>query len=876
MVTNYYRYWAKTDKVDKTRCHLVPYHLLDVASVTQCFLSRDITLKRLFDVFGIPPKLALKIIPFFAALHDLGKYLWQFQKKSLPLAQHLNPKQIYSPKGEIHTDGSLVLLLSLFRIQSEPLALQSQKQILLNAFAGHHGTPVWEAVTFETQAWVDAQTLADVTALFHDLQELFQVSDQELDSWWGLACPQAESLSFILNGLVTVADWFGSDSEVFTLCDDIVPLPQYYTEKALPRANTVLDGTLICTPKLAEVEARDLFPFEAFTPLQEWALTVPIHPAGGLYILEDSTGSGKTEAGILLAHRILKGGYAGGLFFALPTMASSNAILNRLQKLPEQIFASPSSFVLNHSGSYSYRQALARDGTQRMPLRETLSSSGNAWLTQASKRALLANIGVGTVDQALMAGIKTKHAALRGLSLFRNVLIVDEVHSYDPYMIEILKNLLTYQYRTQSHVILMSATLSRQISSMLERTYTPTPKRGKTIFAAPKVPATPEKELPAFPLATCVSPSGVQRTPCQDGKRKTVRVTTTTNHLAPIQACLQAYKEGKAVCYIRNTVAAATEAYKVVKRRCPGARVILFHSRFTVKRRQEIEALLERRFGKGSRPEDRNVILVATQVVESSLDLDFDFMASDLTFIDLLIQRMGRLHRHKRDYRTGDAHFMLLIPDPNNVTETWMRDFFDHFEELIYRNHGQLWLTAKWFLENNQFNTPEHNRSAIEAVYRVEYLEDVPAALQKVSLKAEGSDAGDASQASLITIPYRQGYAGQWRDDEPKTTRIGIVTKPLRLVKKGGGGLVPLYEDNWENSVVTVPQSTSLDLVDQSLKQLQDRMLQDEFDAKIKYRPAPLPLTEWNGVWQVTVLVRDEPVLLTYDEEFGFRAQKRC
>jgi len=265
-------------------------------------------------------------------------------------------------------------------------------------------------------------------------------------------------------------------------------------------------------------------------------------------------------------------------------------------------------------------------------------------------------------------------------------------------------------------------------------------------------------------------------------------------------------------------------AFERWRERLGGERVQLFHARFTVADRHAIEQDVLRRFGKESSPGERaGRLLIATQVVEQSLDLDFDTLVSDLAPIDLLVQRAGRLRRHQRS-ASGErvagpderGEPVLHVFSPAALPEagaTWFSSFLPGAAR-VYEDHGRLWAGARWLEQHGRLRVPEDLREVIEAVYApVDDLE-VPAALAEISRKAEGKARADSSTAGLNRISFRLGYepsgmVSSWRDDVLTPTRLGDPTVTLRLGRLEGSEVVPLHEGRhgWQLSEVQVRQS---------------------------------------------------------------------
>ena len=218
------------------------------------------------------------------------------------------------------------------------------------------------------------------------------------------------------------------------------------------------------------------------SPMQEWARNVELPAGPALFMIEDETGSGKTEAALMLAHRLFASGAADGLYVALPTMATANAMFDRLASAYRRLFTADAepSIALAHCARdmhAGFRTAMSRGGRNERPNSDsgasdgasetTVSAACAAWIADDRRRTFLADAGAGTIDQALLSVLPSRHQSLRFLGLMRRVLILDEVHAYDAYMRREMERLLEFQAGLGGSAILLSATLPRSVRERL-------------------------------------------------------------------------------------------------------------------------------------------------------------------------------------------------------------------------------------------------------------------------------------------------------------------------------------------------------------------------------------------------------------------------
>ena len=499
----------------------------------------------------------------------------------------------------------------------------------------------------------------------------------------------------------------------------------------------------------------------------------------------------------MLAHRLMCASRADGLFFALPTMATANAMYARLENAYRRLFAlgSTPSLVLSH-GRRSLHEGFTAsilDGAAdpqrdaREPAEQPAGAQCAAWIADDRRKAFLAEIGAGTIDQAIMAVLPTRHAPLRLLGLSRRVLIVDEAHAYDAYMTKELHGLLAFQAALGGSAIVLSATLTAKQRGELQ-----------AAFLGGLGAEAPTDEATEYPLTTAVSRAGVSAEACPmaPGLSRWVAVERLANRGSAIAAIVAAARAGAAVAWVRNAVDDAIEVAQELRE--AGVDAMVFHARFAMGDRQDIERTVLGWFGRDSRPQERKGrVLVATQVVEQSLDLDFDLMVTDLAPADLVIQRAGRLWRHQRGERpVPGPRLLLLAPEPiDDPTRAWLGAELRR-TGFVYPDHALLWRSARALLRQGGIETPGGIRALVEAAYDRDAPGAVPAGLAPAANRAEGAElaaAGIAFQNLLkIEEPYER-RAGLWEPDVRTPTRLGDAQIVFRLARDEDGVAVPWY-----------------------------------------------------------------------------------
>jgi CRISPR-associated endonuclease/helicase Cas3 len=456
-----------------------------------------------------------------------------------------------------------------------------------------------------------------------------------------------------------------------------------------------------------------------FTPRSMQTLVDRLPLESGLTIVEAPTGSGKTEAALAYAWRLINAGLADSIVFALPTQATANAMLERIERLSTLLFDEHPNVLLAH-GSARFNKAFAAlkhaalDGYEK----EDGWVQCSEWLAESRKRVFLGQIGVCTVDQALISVLPVRHRFVRGFGLGRGILIVDEVHAYDAYMYGLLEEVLRKQHESEGSAILLSATLPE--------------RRRRQLCAAWGAELEQQEDNTPYPLTTwtaggATTPFELESDQLPDDitvKVEPIRFPEMMPDEAMLSRVVAAAEAGAQVAIVCNLVNTAQGLTRTL-RAMTALPVDLFHARYCYCHRREKELDVIERFGpKGKRKTGR--VLVATQVVEQSLDVDFDWLITQLCPVDLLFQRMGRLHRHVRPSRPPGfetPRCTVLLPEGD--------DYGLH--GLIYANTRVLWRTAIKLLSapGGKIVFPDAYRTWIEPVYTEKAWGDEPEAVEK-------------------------------------------------------------------------------------------------------------------------------------------------
>ena len=469
----------------------------------------------------------------------------------------------------------------------------------------------------------------------------------------------------------------------------------------------------------------------------------------------------------------------GGLYFALPTAATSEQLFQRLATFFGQGHAGEGTagLALVHGQaelSGEVARLTRRDGAAAEELTEPVVI--DSWLLPR-KRALLAPFAVGTVDQAMLAALRVRHGSLRQLGLAGKVVVIDEVHAYDAFMNVIIERLLAWLAELGVSVILLSATLPEATRHRL--------------LAAYGVGDGGQDGEGAYPLITLAAPGEHVRhlTPRASDPGREVALTLVPAAAAgsALVDALEAAEGGAAVGWVCDTVAAAQETYRHARAMLASmpderrTQLVLYHARLLAGQRRQIETLVEQLVGKAAARE-RGCLVVATQVVEQSLDIDFDLLVSELAPVDLLIQRIGRLHRHKRKRpaHVGRPECRILLPARLGGAESasameWVYDSF-----LLIK-------TCDVLFERPRIAVPGDVRALVESVYD----DALPAAASLARLGVSVEAAIAARQAMHTAREVAEGAARMYVLGPPEPARFSA-----------GERLVPLFDDVADDEVL--------------------------------------------------------------------------
>lgn len=900
-------YWGKAmpGELSSSPWHPVAYHGLDVAAAGDALLAtRPRLLKAIANTAELSPDTARSWLLIGLAMHDIGKYADCFQIKVEHLWHHQASWGGRNPDLDLgHGRHGAALWLSLkhrymSRMNANHMGAAAEIDnfsIWFDAICGHHGRPITttppDEASIQLKSRICDEALADAAAFAAACFDLFMPTTSREP-------PSLEhgvrQMSWLVAGVAMMSDWLGSNQTWFQYVEPQYSVPQYWPIAQARARNAIRESGLLASPPSRAYSLADALGVANPTPspLQAWASNAADISGQSLVVIEDLTGAGKTEAGLITANRLMHVGAAEGLYWALPTMATADALYRRLAESYGRLFEKPAdaSLVLAHGArdfNEIFKKSIKLDqpgASEALPTRPrhdddvTATAACTRWLADDRRKTFLADIGVGTIDQAVLAILPSKHQAMRLVGLSRRVLVIDEIHSLDAYQNALTEALLMFQAALGGSAILISATLTNAARQRLAAAFAKGAGWNRRL----------KLDVDAFPCASVIDASGVHSTPidARHGTRRDLSVVRLPDPVAALDVLRQAHERKQGAIWIRNTVQDALDAYREVTAALPDAKVDLFHARFALGDRLDIEQRVLSSFGKNSEADTWHRIVVSTQVCEQSIDADWDVMITDLAPIDLIIQRAGRLHRHSHRPSRPAPVLYVVSPEPaSDAKADWYKTAFPR-GAFVYPHHERLWLTMRVLLDAPGLPLASQNpRSLIERVYASDQF---PADLDSAAVKAEGAAMGDRSIGRMNALNLTTGYihqAGAWASDTRTPTRLGDPTRTLRLAQWDGQRLIPwrAIRDGdlrraWRLSEVSV-LAIRVDRLPPLAPDLQ-RAVEAEVAAwPERYDPPMLvPLTDLgDGDWTADVVARDNraerdvPMILRYSERLGLR-----
>lgn len=682
-------FWAKTSQKERPGVHPVICHLLDVGNSCREVLTRYVNKKLMRYLMNaidlrVNGRKATKeefiaFLCFLSAAHDIGKISPSFQRKISGQLEDLYRKlSIYryldTADGFHYHAGLSVNILQRYFDKTELAEGTDGLMNILIALSAHHGIPsTYQAKKaakslgwyYRGKEWIETEWNEQQDLALDFLADHFGLSGNHYE----IKNPTRykQSAFVLLAGVFVIADWIGSSEHFKSIADDQGNRPvgfsiSQYAKDVIQMAKNAADAIDIDNNADLIIKDKDEIDLSEFIPGgTPYKSQVEIIEASkkmvGSYlaIIEDQTGGGKSEATFKLQHdAIIHNGHSGG-YWGMPTCGLATAMLDRYQrdiesKYPDakrhlHLIHSQSMFDDDYKNLKGNFEDYDDDGEKRRRVKDDSKAYAKQWYA-SGRRRMLATFGIGTIDQALLCVIQSKFNFLRLLGLSNKVIVFDEIHAYDFFSTTLIEHCIQWLSASGCTVILLSATL-------------PSHKRAKLCAAFRGSGDIDGIETCDYPRATFVNKwksDGIVTQPLTSSYRRTYRITASNEADTIDYIVKNVQKHGGCVGFICNRVRQANGIYAEFKRALanhPKVELYLHHARFDGPIRAKKEQLLLKKFGKeGIRNLDSNdkdaikrpkaAIVVGTQLLEQSLDIDFDFMATTLSPIDLVVQRIGR------------------------------------------------------------------------------------------------------------------------------------------------------------------------------------------------------------------------------------------
>ena len=661
---------------------------------------------------------------------------------------------------------------------------------LLHASISHHGRPVkseghgnqWEPVQHAGQVLYDpAQAIGAISAEMQaQYPQAFTNDAPEL--------PDAPAFAHLFAGLVQLADWLGSDTRPgffpYTQSGEV----RSKTAPALAQQALAAIGLEVGNVELRQQRTRADFAqvFNVPVPRPMQAAMAADH-LGSVVVLEAETGSGKTEAALWRFLHLWRTGQVDALYFALPTRVAATQLYERVLDFVQRTWNAAPPVVVRALPGYT---AADSHGYQALPGFQVLwhdepqdKDAERRWAAEHPKRYLAAPIAVGTVDQALLGALQLKHAHLRHALLARSLLVVDEVHASDAYMTRLSEHLLRAHVACGGQALLLSATLG----AVARTRYLSIGARG---MEAP--PTLAQAQALAYPAISHRSAGGPQLQAVEGNPRqKTIHWQTLDCIAAPERIAalaVAAAAQGARVLVVRNTVPAAIATLQAVEALAAAQAVdclfkvsgvsTLHHSRFSRQDRPLLDAQVQDQMGKqrSPRPGGAGLVIVGTQTLEQSLDIDADLLITDLCPMDVLLQRIGRLHRHARDQRPSgceQARAWVLTPASHDLSPLLQRQSHG-LGPIRLKNQpmGGVYIDLRTLEATRRLidaaatrSIPADNRILVECATHSEALDaiaqEMGADWLKFGQEYEGALAATKTMVNLHTLAFDRAFGDQ-------------------------------------------------------------------------------------------------------------------
>ena len=702
-------YWGKYYP-DIDQFHLAIYHCLDVGYAYQIIFDESKAWRRVVTKnFTVDEDMAYREGAYWGALHDVAKISCVFQQKIPHIVEKLRPSVLPYVKYFEHLTDEYYHGSQWAHVWEEDgfiMGITNEGMIL--RVGAHHGVDLNGDTYEQNRRFYRKSKLAKWKEVYeedrqarieavHLIQQHFGVVD-------GLELPPIG-----YDGVMAISDWLASTDGLKPF-QDAMSLDEY-RKLRVPEMHDFIMNTSVCPRPVMVNGWKQIFPHFRQRSIQKLANRVEITDCPQIVIVEAATGSGKTEAALLILARILSA-TGGRAFFTTPTIAAANALYNRFHEGMQRILGDSTITAIAHSKVLSFEGYRAlRNQEEAYRNAGDLESTLQYWAATDRKKAILSDACISTLDYVLKAVLGIVHSDFLISAILCGVLVIDEVHSYDIYTLTLLKALLRVLKEYGVSVVLLSATMDVNLKRELLEIYNPNVKI--------------EDDDRRYPLITIAKENSCRRYVAEkkDERKKVNLGLCRSADLMPTEELwdeiIRRYLRGEKIGVMFNTVPYAIEFFTRLKQRL-AFKGIMSHSMFTTFHRYKHDQWIICHCKKGV-AFGEGCIVAATQTIEQSQDLDFDFLVTQLAPIDVLLQRLGRLWRdywlsERREVMGDAADCVVIMPEDIDSLSSYGKIPF------VYENVAALWRTAKLLekrVASSDFNLlfPEAFRRTMNRVY---------------------------------------------------------------------------------------------------------------------------------------------------------------
>lgn len=720
-------------------------HLIDTSIFAELILEKIVSQQQInimINDLDINKDMLVEIIKFAAGMHDIGKCNPEWQVNTLKIhPEHESLKDLIIPETINkdlnkwrHDINSGVFFANNSRIKNTGF-----KKLLTEISASHHGDfNVSKEVLKHSKYSIDlkwVETQQKIEEKIIEVLELENIIDYELkinnDN-------DSVRSKILITGIVVLADWLASRGDFIVQTENQNSYKEYRnnTRKIANKHMNLLGLNKPLWKK--EITWESMFPQistpndfqKSFIEQQETFKT------NGLTLISAPMGIGKTETALYLAS--INGSHTNnsGFWLTLPTQATANAIFERSTEVIEKIYSNKeNSVALLHSNSklneamekitkknkrvfaedvINYKENMDDfDESSAVELENSFYNASNLFISEflvEQKTGGMSSAVISTVDQAINSVTPLKHNMLRWLSITGKTIILDEVHDFDSYTFNLIEKFLEWAGYFNLNIILMSASLSEKSQKKLVKAYAGN-RNTENVIPNGGINSPSWVHIKNYNNES-INKNVSNYIKPQEYNEYTINMMETDSPTDEIEKIIKNNKNANTLV-VSHTVNQAISFYRKIKENYDGE-VILLHSRMTENEKQKILKNILSYSGKpGVSKERKPHILISTQLVQQSMDIDYDLIISIMSPLPELLQRIGRVYRHDQ----GDRRAQEYINNPQVyllIDKTFMhilknRDFT--IEDTYKLNKASSVPYSEWEILITLFTIDEYTKN---------------------------------------------------------------------------------------------------------------------------------------------------------------------